>query len=395
MLSLTNKTILLISPQYWGSMFVSKHHYALELARAGNTVFFLNPPEEKKTSDGRKIRIEQSEIHEDLFFIHHRLSFPYDIKFHFIGLFHKLMKPHIKKLLSQIAKPVDIVWSFDLGNLYCFDFFPETAVKIFHPVDEPLNEAAIRSARGADFIFSVTQEILDKYKRYPVPLRCINHGISEEFIHSPGIYRPSVPPFRVGMSGNLLRSDIDRETLLSIISDHSDIIFECWGSYRLNQSNLGGIENEGLKNFIQTLEGMQNVILHGPVPASFLAKEFQRMDAFLICYDIKKDQSRGTNYHKVLEYISTGKVVIANNITAYEGLNNLVMMTTRRDNNEELPALFNRVIQQPEICNSETLFNERRAFALNNSYKKQIARIASILGEDAIVTEHQMIGPAH
>ena len=44
--SLRNKTILIISPQAWGKMFLSKHHYAIELAKRGNAVYFLNPPGE-------------------------------------------------------------------------------------------------------------------------------------------------------------------------------------------------------------------------------------------------------------------------------------------------------------------------------------------------------------
>ena len=42
------KKILLISPQAWGKMFVAKHHYAVELSRSGNEVYFLNPPVYRK-----------------------------------------------------------------------------------------------------------------------------------------------------------------------------------------------------------------------------------------------------------------------------------------------------------------------------------------------------------
>ena len=41
-MKLKNKTILIISPERWGTNFVSKHHYALELAK-NNNVYFLNP----------------------------------------------------------------------------------------------------------------------------------------------------------------------------------------------------------------------------------------------------------------------------------------------------------------------------------------------------------------
>ena len=44
---LTKKNILLISPEPWGINRVSKHHYATELAKRGNNVYYLNPPTDK------------------------------------------------------------------------------------------------------------------------------------------------------------------------------------------------------------------------------------------------------------------------------------------------------------------------------------------------------------
>ncbi len=43
-MKIINKTILFISPGPWGINHVSKHHYAIELAKIGNDVYFLNPP---------------------------------------------------------------------------------------------------------------------------------------------------------------------------------------------------------------------------------------------------------------------------------------------------------------------------------------------------------------
>ena len=53
------------------------------------------------------------------------------------------------------------------------------------------------------------------------------------------------------------------------------------------------------------------------VNPEILAKEFLRMDAFLICYDVEKDQSKGTNYHKVMEYLAYGRPIVSNYISRY------------------------------------------------------------------------------
>lgn len=166
MSALRNKTILILSPQSWGTMLVSKHHYAVELAKRGNKVFFLNPPQRALEAP---ILVEQVKEVSELYIIRHKLTFPYRLKYYTMTAFHWLMKRHIKNILKEIAIPIDIIWSFDLGNLYPFRLFADNAIKIFHPVDEPLNKVAIDSGKGADVILSVTNEILSKYKVYAPP----------------------------------------------------------------------------------------------------------------------------------------------------------------------------------------------------------------------------------
>jgi len=377
--ALKDKTILILSPQSWGKMFVSKHHYALQLAREGNRVYFLNPPADKSPVPGKKIVIQPVDGQQDLFLIHHRLSFPYNIKFHFIGLFHALMKPHVRRILKEIGRPVDIVWSFDLGNLYPFHLFPSNVLRIFHPVDEPLNQTAIDSARGGQVIFSVTREILDKYKMYPAAGHFINHGLAASFLRPVDIHRPAGDPVRVGLSGNFLRGDIDRAILLRIMDENPEIIFECWGSYLIGQSNLAGNNDDDTVRFIEKFQTVPNVVLHGAIPAAALAAEIHRVDAFLICYDIKKDQSGGTNYHKIMEYLSTGKVIVSNNVTTYKDRPELVQMVQDRESNEDLPRLFREVINNLGHYNSAELQALRLAFANDNTYGDQVRRIEEIL----------------
>lgn len=376
-MDLKNKTILILSPQSWGKMFISKHHYAVELAKYGNKVYFLNPPHFQKELPA--IALKPDSVIKNLTIIDHRISFPYNLKFHWVQLFHFLMKFHIKKVLRSIGEPVDIIWSFDLGNLYPFSLFPDRCLKIFHPVDEPGNRGAIDAAKGGHILFSVTNEILDKYKQYPIPKYFINHGLNEEFINN---YRSSwskPSTLRIGLSGNWVRPDIDTDCLLKIINENAEVKFEFWGSYRYGDSNIGGSNHQDSQNFIQQLENASNVVLHGPVPSSQLALELPKMDAFLICYDVQKDQSKGTNYHKVMEYLSTGNVIISNNITTYSKEKDLMQMIADRNSNDSLPTLFSKVIEHIEMHNTEFLREKRRNYALDNSYANQVQRIEHLL----------------
>jgi len=376
-MNLKNKTILILSPQSWGNMFLAKHHYAIELAKYGNEVYFLNPPQSSKIKNN--VEIVNSNIVDKLFLVNHSLSFSYKIKFKWIGLFHFLMKFHIKKIEASIGKKIDIVWSFDLGNYYPFKYFSTESFKIFNPIDEPLNKAAINSAIGANVIFSITNEILEKYQHLNVSKHFMHHGLAKEFVEPEKTNFVEDNIIRVGLSGNWLRTDIDTACLIKIINNNPNIVFEFWGSFQAKQNNIGGGTDEETKPFINELKAAKNVLLHGPINPKQLAAEFQRMDAFLICYDILKDQSKGTNYHKVMEYLSTGKVVISNNITTYKNLPGLLEMTNSRTNNIELPDLFVKIITNLDYYNSNDKMNFRKAFALSNLYSNKIKNIETLL----------------
>ena len=167
------KNILIISQQSWGKLFVSKHHYALELAKMGNNVFFLNPPNEKFDNSKKRIEIIKSKEHSNLHIIYNTLWFPYFLKFHFIKLFHFLMRFHIKKIIKKIDQDIDLVWSFDLANVYPLIYFPKSSFKIFHPVDPPSDLNSIKAAIGANYIFSTAEEILTLYKKFDCPKKWI------------------------------------------------------------------------------------------------------------------------------------------------------------------------------------------------------------------------------
>jgi hypothetical protein len=376
---LTNKVILIISPQSWGKMMLAKHHYALELAKKGNQVYYLNPPDNFSRSwNKNRIKIAPVPGQSNLFVIDQQLYFPYKLKFHFRSIYDVLIKKQIRDILKSIPKPIDIIWSFDLGNLFPLRFFDSKYFKVFHPVDEPASQQAIDAADSANILFSVTREILGKYESKGIPAYFINHGMAEEFLN-PGPFRSGNGQVKVGLSGNFLRPDLDRKILLQIIKENPAVIFHFYGSYAVNQSNIGAGEDGATKTFIETLQSEVNIQLHGVMNSRELARELNRMDAFLICYNILLDQSRGTNYHKVMEYLSTGKVIISNNITTYQEFPELIRMTTDREHNDNLPRLFNETIADLEKWNAIRLMNERRAFASNNTYDKQLRRIELIL----------------
>lgn len=372
-----NKIIFIVSQDDWGTMFISKHHYAVELAKLGNKVYYINGPDQRNLLRKGEVSITQGPI-SNLFLVRHRFVFPYFIKFHSRYIFNHLVSWHIHKITKRIGEVPHIVWSFDLSNTLPLIYFSSSAFKIFMPVDEPLQEMAIKAAIGADRIFSVTNEIIEKYHNFPVPKHFINHGVSKIFFKD-AVYILNEEKIKVGLSGNLLRPDIDRNTLIKIIKENPKVQFEFWGSTSSKNSNLANSSNEdeNCLQFIHFLKTTAHVKCHGSVNTEELAKGLNKMDAFLICYDIEKDQSKGTNYHKILEYFATGNVVISNNVSTYKDLPQLITMPKERKNNEELPGLFKHVLNNLSEFNSLERRTMRKAFAWKQLYSEQIKTIAN------------------
>lgn len=359
-------------------MFLAKHHYAINLAKRGNQVYFINPPVEKHLNFTSTISISNSNIHSNLFIVDHTLFFTNLIRFHLKWLYRKLIQIHINYLIRKIGRPIDLIWSFELAGVYPFNCFSKNSSKILFPVDEPHENNIHQLAHGADFIFSVTKEIIDKFKEYNIPKHFINHGVDEAYIRG-AFAKKEDQIVRVGISGNLLRPDLDRNTMLSIITQHPSVVFEIWGSYEKKQSNIGGEDDSSTTSFVNKLKALPNVILHGVVNPKDLSTGLHRMDAFLICYDVKKDQSKGTNYHKIMEYLSTGKVVIANNISTYESQPDLVQMVRERDTNYYLSELFRKIILDISSYNTKHLQEYRINFCKAHLYTEQINKIEKLI----------------
>lgn len=366
-----NKTIVIVSQQDWGKMFISKHHYASELAKLGNTVYYLEGPSIDKSIPIGYIKIIKTEI-EGVFVIRHRLFYPSSIKHKFYLMHTVLMKMHIGRILGKLNKEIDIVWSFDMSATIPLSAFPGNVLKILMPVDEHNNKHSIADGKNADVILSVTNEILDKYSVCNKPRLFVNHGVSNVFI-SEAIPAKANTAQNVALSGNFLRNDIDWGVLLSIMRTHPAIKFHFFGSYKQNDGNLTSHAQYIPVRELSEAINLPNTQFYGIVSSNTLAEMLRKMDVFLICYDISKDQSNGTNYHKILEYLGIGKVVVSNNVTTYSNTD-LIEMPQER-NNKNLLSVFNRVVNNLDYYNSVEIQDRRIAYASSHTYYGNIKRI--------------------
>ncbi len=369
------KKAIVVSPQSWGKMFISKHHYAIELSKLGYEVYFVNPPKENKLGGLPRVKIEGT-VYENLVTVNHTLFFSKYLKFH-MPLFHHIFI-FIQRwfLLKKIGKP-DLILSFDLTNN--FPLKGLVCKKIFFAADEPRSIHNFVSARNADFIVSVSQHILDLYERhFPRTKKLlINHGLSEEFLNIPKNLPEKYEGINIGLSGNFLFNDIDYPVLLQIVLGNLEVKFHFYGNHS-SESNIGADSSKATLDYLEQIKHSNNCIFHGVLGKRELALELNQMDAFLICYHPQKGQSSGSNSHKILEFLSTGKVIFSSHFSYYAGTDLFCVNQINDENIVILNRLKSDILHLSKL-NSPLLANIRKEFAQNHTYTQNLNNILSFL----------------
>ena len=356
---------------------VSKHHYALELARRGNTVYFLNPP-----NLGKKY-FEKEQLESNLYLINYRPIFRAK-KLLPSFLFNFLIWIQVRYFRLKVKTTLDLVFSFDSSIYMNLEWF-NAKTKIYFIADNNESKGHIKITKNADLVLSVSQSLLDEISIGEKKSHFINHGLSNAFaevarkkLKNLTEYIENLHKIRVCYIGNLLIKSFDREVCKNIVSSNRQIKFTFYGAYQFNESNLSGYHSNETKELIEFLKKQENVELKGSVYPSVLANEIRDYDAFLILVNPENDYNSGANSHKAIEYLSTGKVVIANHLSTYKGKIGLIEMVDEM-HNDKLPELFRKVIENLEYYNREELRKKRIEYALNNTYEKQIERIEVLI----------------
>ncbi len=378
---LTNKTILLSSTDPWSDVYLSKHNYALELVKEGNIVFFLNPPVSKTLRPG-EVTIKKTAV-PNLFEVSHRVYFPMLIKLRLPRIFNQLMKLQVYLILKKINRKLDIVWDFN-AHLFFSDLRLFRAdIKIFHAVDKITKKI---DNRNADIIFSVSHQILDMIESPDKPKIFLNHGLGPHFISAAKENKTFTinNPLKAGYVGNLLIHCLDHDILKTIIEKHPEVEFHFLGPYEKKGSPFVNSSSEGNFRFINFLKEQTNVIFHGTVKSSGVINIIKDFDIFLLCYK-NSESFASDNSHKILEYLSTGKVVVSSYLKEYINKDFIVMC--KEESAEEFNLLFTNVVENISEFNSSVRSRERINYALDHTYERQLKKIVDALILNSILKE--------
>jgi hypothetical protein len=176
----------------------------------------------------------------------------------------------------------------------------------------------------------------------------------------------------IGFAGNLLRPEINRELVLHLIKKYPQTIFNFCGPSNYSDSNVDGDTSDAVKSFIQLLNNASNVFMHGVLSGAEIANFLAKNDILLLPLKNNKNFD-GSNSHKIIEYLSTGNVIVSQFVSTYSKLNLLEMAAS--DKWEEIASVFEKVYSNISLYNSQEKMRSRIDFALSNTYSNHILQI--------------------
>lgn len=363
---LKDRQILLISPQDWDHIPISKHHYAEALGLA-NRVLFLDPPDwSMRPGVVRRVATERPGVER----VTWRPCLPGALRFHAPWLYRIWIGREVRRLVRTLRASPHLVWCFDFNTYPDLRAFGASRV-IFHPVDPISDPRQARIGQTADLVLSVSDRILASVTAHaPTPVSAvINHGTGPEF-EALARMEPSTPRLddniQCGYFGNLDRPTINVGLLNAVARQHPEITFHYWGPFSAGSPLAVALADCG------------NCRFHGALPKAELARAAAAMDCLLLSYQDHETESDRSNSHKFLEYFATGKVVVSTRMSIHADDPELIRMSSSSDDSD-FCDLFSETVNDLGTHNTPERQRRRKALALQNTYTRNIARIDSIL----------------
>ena len=359
-------------------MKVSKHHYALELAERNCRVFFIEPPD----LSYKGITVTPCNDHPLISIVKYRPVFR-GKRFLPDTIYRFLLKRQVRLLIGKISHKPDVIWCFHgylFENLKWFG----AAVNIYFAADQFSHEAIPPEIRSAEITLAVSDTIYERIRLAGGKVFRINHGLQPLFVRNAklifeqGQKKLSGKKIVAGYTGNLRMGALDRQTMMKVIQENSDVHFIFWGSFKPNELNADGEQEKDINQFIQFLSNQSNVDMRGIVNSEELQIQMKEADLFWICWKIdEKGIWDGSNSHKILEYLSTGKPVVSHFVSSYKDDSVLYML--RDKSNVMYPDLFQKTITLVKEGESADIVGHRLETAIQNSYSNNLSKIAELI----------------
>lgn len=362
-------TILILSPQPWVGLQVSKHHYAREMAAIGHRVIFANPPGGRADFRLASAGGEDAAI---TLLDHPPLALPWS-KFHARWLFDRLMARRARTMQKTIG-PVDLLWDFDNARQFADHRWFGARTSILHVVDR-LNDGDV-SDRNADLVLSVDPSLVADLLPAARARHVIGHGLSPLFaavarqrLEQPRRWQPG-SPVTIGFIGNLAQPAMDRDAIAQLVTQFPECAFRFIGPVQGRTDDIA--------RWVSALADHKNVAMPGLLTGAALIEAAEPVDIWLLCYDRHRDRNQGVNSHKLLEYFALGGEVVSSPISAHRATPGVFMVGNGAGDSiaEQLRGAIAAV-----KANKNTGGRARIELALANSYRRNVETINALLPE--------------
>jgi hypothetical protein len=344
------KVVLLISPEDWNHVFVSKHHYAIELAHRGNEVYFLNPPLE----DGEALKITPVNEHHGLYNVSYKIFFR-GLRFLPSFLMRAIERKFIQAIEKQIGKKFDVIWNFENSRFYDLRFAGKNVLKIYHQVDHTQIFHPETAARTADIVFAVNTPIFDELKPFHKLTFKMPHAFqgslshqASEILNGHYIYKKR-ERLKAYYVGNLDFYVIDKALMEELVKANDRVDFVLIGPYDAKGETYSRLNKYGHVQFM------------GKVPAKEIPGHLSDADLLFFVHDPKLISSS----HKILEYFASGKLIVSTYLLEYEQWKQLLNM--QPDEASFLKA-FKESVTNIEQHNDPARMKQRICFAMEHTY---------------------------
>lgn len=353
--------------------FVSKHHYALELARQGHEVVFFGPPQPSQRLTLTAVHL-QERIKGQLLLLQDDVVAT-GLRFMPPSLRRWLEARWLARLESRLGGPIDVIWNFENSRFYDMAF-AGNRLRIYQQVD--LNQAfhAAHAAATADLSIALSDPIarvLQPYARQLLRLTHGHHGVSStsplpcEWLQIFEATRQSHGA-QLMLVGNLDIPYLDIPLLVQAVAQHPQAMFHLVGPYR------AGIGLHG------ALQHAPNVRFWGPQPSQHLPLLMAQADLLLVTYQQETHREQLANPHKLMEYLASGRAILATHTLEYAQRADLMTMSSTAAEFQELLAA---VLPELPALNAPERVAHRQAYAREHTYSQQLQRIAQALGPRA------------
>lgn len=324
---LTERDVVIVSPQPWSDIWVSKHWIASRLARR-NRVLFVEPPfwfRGSLSRPGSLIRNSRAflgrtrKISDNL-----QVFKPVIWPFRVGPSLADQLRATVKRLGFQNEIVINFTTNCELVSKI------DASVRAYYAVDPFPDDAERKICERSDLLIGVSDQYRKKFESYGLekPISVIPHGYDLTFaneVQRTNLIAEEMRSFKrpvFGFVGSVHDTYVDTNRLCYLANRFPDASFVLIGPYRNNP--LGpDLSRQNLNR----LRGHSNISLLGPRPFASLLSYVNAFDVCLVLMDTKngqeKSNTRNRTLFKWLLYISLGKPVVSprlNDATDYHSI---------------------------------------------------------------------------